>query len=72
MVETETAFIDHSALEVFHDRFVEILFDEPLFKDGTDFTERAIVAADEFLVNEHISDVIIHRIPPSNEIRSQK
>ena len=64
VVQTETAFVDHAALEVLHDRFVEILFYEPLFENGTDPAERTIVPADKFLVNEHISDVIIHKIPP--------
>ena len=72
MVQTETAFVDHAALEVLHDRFVEVLFHEPLFEDGTDPAERTIVSADEFLVNEHISDVIIHKIPPSEKNGSQK
>ena len=69
MVQAETAFVDHAALEVFHDRFVQILFHEALFENGTDPAERTIVSADKFLVDEHISDVIIHEIPPSDKIK---
>ena len=62
VVEAKTAFVDHTSLEVFHDGLVEVLIDEAFFKDGADFAKRAVVAADEFLVDEHISDVIIHKV----------
>lgn len=61
VVQAEAAFVDHAALVILHDRFVEVLVDEAFFEDGADLAKRTIVAADKFLVDEHIADVIIHK-----------
>ena len=64
MVQAKAAFIDHAALEVFHEGIVEVLVAQTFFEDRANAAERAIVSADEFLVDEHISDVIIHNRTP--------
>ncbi len=61
MVGAKAEFINHAPLKIFHDRFVQVLIDKPLFQNIAYFTERALVVAVELLVNEHVADMIIHK-----------